>query len=121
MSEGVQLKIEGYWLASGILGVTASILRRVKESSADIVVTKSIGLKPRKGHSGPVLATSHGGLINAVGLTNPGIHEFGKEMESLRSVGVPVVLSIFGNSVEEILEVAAEGMNLNPDALELNL
>ena len=115
------MKIKGYWLASGILGVTAASLDRVIESGADAVVTKSIGLTPRKGHPGPVLTTSHGGLINAVGLTNPGIDAFGEEMELLRSKKKPVVLSIFGNTVEEITLVAQKGVQLKPAAIELNL
>ncbi len=115
------MKIQGYWLASGILGVTAASLGKVAESGADAVVTKSIGLNPRKGHPGPVLTTSHGGLINAVGLTNPGIDDFKDEMELLRSKKVPVVLSIFGNTVEEVSEVARKGVQLKPEAIELNL
>ncbi|MHA2379768.1 MAG: dihydroorotate dehydrogenase [Candidatus Thorarchaeota archaeon] len=115
------MKIEGYWLASGILGVTGSILRRVGESGADAVVTKSIGPKPRKGHSGPILSVSHGGLLNAVGLTNPGIDAFQDEMENLRGAGMPVVLSVFGNTVEEITEVAVKGEKMHPTAIELNL
>lgn len=91
------------------------------ESGADAVVTKSIGLNPRKGHPGPVVTTSHGGLINAVGLTNPGIEAFKDEMELLRSNKIPVILSIFGNSIEEISEVARKGVLLRPDAVELNL
>ena len=115
------MKIQGYWLASGILGVTAASLAKVATSGADAVVTKSIGLNPRKGHPGPVLTTSHGGLINAVGLTNPGIDAFKDEMELLKEKKVPVVLSIFGNTVEEVSEVARKAVQLKPDAIELNL
>ena len=115
------MRIQGYWLASGILGVTSSALRRVHESGADAVVTKSIGLVPRKGHPGPILATSHGGLINAVGLTNPGIDSFVDEMAELKESGVPVVLSIFGNSPQELADVASKGVEMKPEAIELNL
>ncbi len=94
---------------------------RVVESGADAVVTKSIGPDPRKGHPGPVLASSHGGLLNAVGLTNPGIEAFGDEMRVLRERKVPVVLSIFGNTIQEISEVARKGDAMKPHAIELNL
>jgi dihydroorotate dehydrogenase (NAD+) catalytic subunit len=94
---------------------------RVLESGADAVVTKSIGLVPRKGHPGPVLTTSHCGVVNAVGLTNPGIDVFKEEMELLKDKRVSVVLSIFGNTVEEIVEVARRGEQLKPAAIELNL
>ncbi|MFW9789387.1 MAG: tRNA-dihydrouridine synthase, partial [Candidatus Thorarchaeota archaeon] len=115
------MKIQGYWLASGILGVTAATMNRILLAGADAVVTKSIGLNPRKGHPGPVLTTSHGGLVNAIGLTNPGIDAFGEEMKLLRKQKLPVVLSIFGNTVEEIVEVARKGVKLRPAAIELNL
>jgi dihydroorotate dehydrogenase (NAD+) catalytic subunit len=115
------LKIKGYWLASGILGVTGSIITRVVESGADAVVTKSIGLNPRKGYPGPILTTSHGGLLNAVGLTNPGIDNFVDELSCLHDSETPIILSIFGNTIEEITEVADKGMNAHPAAIELNL
>ncbi|MHA2423316.1 MAG: dihydroorotate dehydrogenase [Candidatus Thorarchaeota archaeon] len=115
------MKIEGYWLASGILGVTGSVMKRVSESGADAIVTKSIGRTPRKGHSGPILTTSHGGLINAVGLTNPGIEAFENEVSVLKKAGVPVILSVFGSSVKEVVEVATLGNTFGPDAIELNL
>jgi dihydroorotate dehydrogenase (NAD+) catalytic subunit len=115
------LKIEGYWLASGILGVTGSVMKRVSASGADAIVTKSIGRVPRKGHPGPILTTSHGGLINAVGLTNPGIEAFEEEVSVLKEAKVPVVLSVFGSSIEEVTEVATIGSAFQPDAIELNL
>jgi len=115
------LKIEGYWLASGILGVTGSVMRRVSESGADAIVTKSIGRLPRQGHPGPILTTSHNGLINAVGLTNPGIDAFEDELTVLKRSKIPVILSIFGSTVEEITDVAAIGNSFQPDAIELNL
>jgi dihydroorotate dehydrogenase (NAD+) catalytic subunit len=115
------LDIKGYWLASGVLGVTGAIMRRVSEAGADVIVTKSIGLVPRKGNQGPILATSHGGLLNAVGLTNPGIDEFAEELSVLKAADLPVVLSIFGNTLEEIGKVATRGADLNPDGIELNL
>ncbi|TFG30836.1 dihydroorotate dehydrogenase [Candidatus Thorarchaeota archaeon] len=115
------MKIQGYWLASGILGVTASTMLRVLNSGADAVVTKSIGLHPRTGHNGPVLATSHGGLLNAVGLTNPGIDAFEEEMQILREVKVPIIMSIFADSPKEIAIVAEKAATLGPSAIELNL
>jgi dihydroorotate dehydrogenase (NAD+) catalytic subunit len=116
-----KLKIRGYWLASGILGVTASTMIRVIRSGADAVVTKSIGSNPRKGHTGPVLTASHGGLLNAVGLTNPGIDAFEDEMKLLNKANIPVILSIFGNTPEEIAQIVEKAVKMNPSAIELNL
>jgi len=115
------MKIHGYWLASGVLGVTASTMLRILHSGADVVVTKSIGLEPRKGHSGPILATSHEGLLNAVGLTNPGIDAFEEETKILSEAKVPFVISIFADSPEDIVKVAVKAETYGPSALELNL
>jgi len=116
-----KLKIRGYWLASGILGVAASTMIRVVKSGADAVVTKSIGLRPRKGNSGPVLTESHGGLLNAVGLTNSGIDAFENEMKLLRKANIPVIMSIFGDTPQEIADVAEKAVRMKPSAIELNL
>lgn len=118
---GEKLKIRGYWLASGILGVAASTMMRVVRAGADAVVTKSIGISPRKGHAGPVLTASHGGLLNAVGLTNPGIDAFEDEMKLLNKANIPVVMSIFGNTQEEITNIVEKAINMKPSAIELNL
>lgn len=115
------MKIEGYWLASGILGVTAAIMRRIVHSGADMVVTKSIGLNPRTGHPGPIITSSHGGLLNAVGLTNPGISAFKEETNLLNEWNIPFILSIFGTSISEIEQVAQFAKSMNPSAIELNL
>ena len=60
-------------LASGILGTEAELLARVARAGAGAVTAKSCSLEPRAGHPNPtVLAWEHG-LINAVGLANPGV------------------------------------------------
>jgi len=115
------MKIHGYWLASGVLGVTASTMLRVLQSGADVVVTKSIGLEPRKGHNGPILSTSHGGLLNAVGLTNPGIDSFKEETNVLKGAKVPFVISVFADNPEDIVKIALKAETYGPSALELNL
>jgi dihydroorotate dehydrogenase (NAD+) catalytic subunit len=118
---GTKLEISGYWLASGILGVSAASISRVYHSGADVVVTKSIGRHPRRGHSGPILAESNNGLLNAVGLTNPGIEEFSRELNSIDLNEIPVVISIFDEKVEGMTELAVRACDPGPRALELNL
>jgi len=115
------LEISGYWLASGVLGVSAASILRVYHSGADVIVTKSIGRYPRRGHTGPILAESHNGLLNAVGLTNPGIEEFSRELSSIDLREIPVVISIFDEKVDGMTELAIQANKLGPQALELNL
>lgn len=116
------LKLENpTMLAAGVLGTTASSLRRVMQHGAGAVVTKSIGLYPSAGHRGPVVVEIEGGYINAMGLPNPGL-EFIKELENLRTFtdSKPIIVSIFGSDEREFITLATSVCRL-ADAIELNL
>jgi dihydroorotate dehydrogenase (NAD+) catalytic subunit len=107
-------------LASGILGVTVSSLRRVHSEGAGLVTTKSVGPDPRKGHPGPVLFDWGDGLLNAIGLSNPGIEEFLSQFES-DTVDFPVTVSIFGKQEEDFAALAEKLGRLTYTFLEINI
>lgn len=117
---GLTLKTP-FLAASGIIGVSALLAGRVFTSGAGAVVSKSIGLKAREGYPGPNVVKVSCGLINAMGLPNPGVHEMVKELRAMKALGVPVIASIYGFSAEEYGEVAkliaaeadVEGFELN--------
>jgi dihydroorotate dehydrogenase (NAD+) catalytic subunit len=108
-------------LAAGILGLTGSSLRSVVEAGAGAVVTKSVGLKPREGYLNPTVVQVECGLLNAVGLPNPGIHHFSDEIAEAKETGVPVIVSVYGYSSKEFVEVAKIATGAGADALELNV
>jgi dihydroorotate dehydrogenase (NAD+) catalytic subunit len=108
-------------LASGILGVSAETLKAVAEAGAGAVVTKSIGLKPSSGYPNPTVIQVECGFLNAVGLPNPGIHRFVKEIRKLRDIGVPIIVSVFGFSPEEYAEASSLAIEAGASAIELNL
>ena len=109
-------------LAAGILGMTAESLIRVAEAGAGGLVTKSIGLKPRKGFPNPTVVQVSCGLINAMGLPNPGIKTFSKEIREVkRRVKVPLIVSVYGYSAEEFAETADLAVEAGADAVELNV
>jgi len=108
-------------LASGILGMTPSTIRRVASAGAGAVVTKSVGIKTRDGYANPsVYVIDSYGLLNAMGLPNPGVDEFVKEFEG-QNFSFPVIYSIYGSSPEEYSKVARKLLVLKPSAFELNL
>lgn len=109
-------------LASGILGISFSSLQRVIRDGAGMVTTKSLSLEPRIGHEGPVIAEFHGGMINSVGLTNPGIAEGLEEVEKCKmgTSGV-VIVSVFGANAAEFVSLATAVNDSSADILELNL
>jgi len=109
-------------LASGILGVSASSLMRVAESGAGAVCSKSCSLDARAGHKGPTIVPLKYGLLNAVGLSNPGAKAFADEIREYKSRSqVPIIASVFGSKVDEFSEVAGILAEAKPDLIELNL
>jgi dihydroorotate dehydrogenase (NAD+) catalytic subunit len=108
-------------LASGILDETPKTLSKVATFGPGAVVTKSIGSEARQGNVNPVLIQAGEGLINSMGLPNPGIDEFIAEFDGAEDIGVPVILSIFGKSPEEFAQLAARANGHGFAGLELNL
>lgn len=109
-------------LASGILGYSSASLESIVEGGAGAVVTKSVGLKPRKGYVNPTIVQAGCGLINAMGLPNPGIDEFAKEIrEAKTAVNTPLIVSVYGYSAQEYAKVARKAVDAGADAAELNV
>lgn len=109
-------------LASGILGISFSSLQRVLRDGAGMVTTKSLSLEPRIGHEGPVIAEFNGGLINSVGLTNPGIAEGLEEVEKFhQNLDGVVIVSVFGANAGEFVQLSKAVNDSSADILELNL
>jgi len=106
-------------LAAGILGMTASSLNRVYHHGAGAVVTKSFSLKPNIGYKNPTIVEVPYGLINAMGLSNPGVESFKDELDKIEDK-IPLVASIYGSSPEEFVKVALEIQDL-VDMIELNI
>ena len=108
-------------LAAGILGLTGSSLRSVVEAGAGAVITKSLGLKQREGYPNPTVVQVDCGLLNAMGLPNPGVRHFGEEIKEVKETGVPVIVSIYAFSSEEFAKAAEVAVGVGADALELNV
>lgn len=109
-------------LASGILGYTTETFESLVEGGAGAIVTKSVGLKPRKGYANPTVVQASYGLINAMGLPNSGIDEFVNEIREAKTVlEVPLIVSVYGYSAEEYASVARKAEAAGADAVELNV
>ncbi len=108
-------------LAAGILGLSSLSLKRIAEAGAGAVVTKSVGLKPRTGYANPTVVQTDCGTLNAMGLPNPGIYYFAKEIREAKVTGCPIIVSVYGFSVEEFVEVAKKAGEAGAAALELNV
>jgi dihydroorotate dehydrogenase (NAD+) catalytic subunit len=108
-------------LASGVLDESGETMLRVAKSGAGGIVTKSIGMSPREGYKNPVVYELPYGLINAMGLPNPGIENYGEEIKIAKKGNIPIIGSIFGSDAEEFSYLAKKMEEYGADAVELNL
>lgn len=94
--------------ASGCFGTGAELLGTVDASRLGAVVTKSMSAQPWAGNPPPRLHPAAGGMLNAVGLQNPGVERWiADALPRLVDAGVRVVASIWGHTVADFEEVAA--------------
>ena len=110
-------------LAAGVLDISFSSLKRAAEDGASLLTTKSLTIEPRKGHEGPVVAEIEGGMLNAMGLCNPGIDEALAELERFeKPEGTAVNVSVFATDPDGFTELAEKVNDCEPaDFIELNL
>lgn len=93
--------------ASGCFASGPEIDRFFDISQLGSLVVKSITLEPREGLPTPRMAETASGMLNAIGLQNPGVDRWlGKDLPWLQGKGVPVIVSIAGKTVEDYREVA---------------
>ncbi len=112
-------------LASGILGTSATLLRRAVDAGAGAVTAKSCGLVPRVGHPNPVTVEWGQGVLNAIGLSNPGaleeVHLLAEARQLVEDVGAVLIASVFAGTLDEFAEVAAVVATAQPHLLEVNI
>lgn len=106
-------------LAAGILGSTAASMNWVSRNGAGAVVTKSFSLEPNKGYLNPTTVEVTGGIINAIGLSNPGVDTFIGELEKVER-STPTIASIYGASGEDFTKIASK-IEQYIDLIELNV
>jgi dihydroorotate dehydrogenase (NAD+) catalytic subunit len=94
--------------ASGCYGYGFEYARWIDLGDWGAIVLPAITLEPKAGNPPPRLAETPSGLLNAIGLQNPGIDEFTAEIcPRLGELGCPVIANIAGESVEQYRELAA--------------
>lgn len=98
---------------------------RAARNGAGMITAKSCGPVPRAGHPNPVAFDLGVGLLNAIGLTNPGAEAEAKLLAETRAelqpLGVPLLASIFAGTVAEFAAVARIINASRPDMIEVNI
>jgi len=110
-------------VASGTFGYGTEYADLTDVSRLGGICTKAVTLEPRTGNPPPRICETPAGMLNAIGLQNPGVEVFlSEKMPALREFGVPIIVNIAGESVADYVSLARQ-LSDCPDAaaLELNL
>jgi dihydroorotate dehydrogenase (NAD+) catalytic subunit len=118
---GVRLK-NPVIAASGTFGYGREYRGLLDIAALGGICTKGLTLNPRPGNSGVRLHETPSGLMNSIGLENPGIGAFiEEELPALRELGPAVIANLSGSSIEEYAEGAKLLAASSVDMIELNI
>lgn len=107
--------------ASGTFGFGREYGDLYDLSSLGAIAVKGITYKARGGNAPPRIAETASGVLNSVGLENPGINAFiDMELPNLKKFNVPIIVNISGNTIEEF-GIIAEMLDDLVDFIELNV
>ncbi|MBI2413656.1 MAG: dihydroorotate dehydrogenase [Deltaproteobacteria bacterium] len=119
---GIKLK-NPVMTASGTFGYGSEFVPYTDLSKLGGIVVKGLSLKPRQGNPSPRIVETPCGMLNAIGLQNVGVEAFiDEKLPKLKGVDTAVVANIFGETLDEYIEVAkrlddAEGVS----GIEINI
>ena len=118
---GVTLK-NPVMTASGTFGSGAEYSEFVDLNKLGAVVTKGVANVPWPGNPIPRIAETHSGMLNAIGLQNPGIDLFCKrDIPYLKQFDTKIIVNVCGKSTEDYLQVVERLGNEPVDMLEINI
>lgn len=108
--------------ASGTFGSGAEYSEFVNLNRLGAVVTKGVASVPWSGNPTPRIAEVYGGMLNAIGLQNPGIDLFvERDIPFLKKYDTKIIVNVCGHSTEEYVEVVERLANQPVDMLEINI
>ncbi|MDN5299889.1 MAG: dihydroorotate dehydrogenase catalytic subunit [Clostridiales bacterium] len=109
-------------VASGTFGFGREYSEYIDLNQIGAISVKGLTLEPRSGNEGIRIVETSMGMLNSVGLQNPGVHAFiKKEIPFLRQYQTKIIANINGNNIEEYCEMAQILSNEDVDSLELNI
>lgn len=118
---GVELK-NPVMTASGTFGSGAEYSEFVDLSRLGAVVTKGVANIPWAGNPTPRIAEVYGGMLNAIGLQNPGIDVFcERDIPFLKKYDTKIIVNVCGKTTEDYCEVVERLGNEDVDLLEINI
>jgi dihydroorotate dehydrogenase (NAD+) catalytic subunit len=118
---GIELK-NPVVAASGTFGFGAEYADFYDVSMLGGICTKGLTLNKKDGNEGMRVVETHGGMLNSVGLQNPGVKGFiENELPKMQKIGTVIIANLGGGNIEEYLEGTAMLNDTDIDMLELNI
>ena len=118
---GVKLK-NPVMEASGTFGSGEEYSEFVDLNRLGAVVTKGVANVPWPGNPTPRIAETYGGMINAIGLQNPGVEVFaGRDIPFLKKYDTKIVVNVCGKTTEDYIQVVERLRDEPVDLLEINI
>lgn len=109
-------------VASGTFGSGAEFAEFVDLNRLGAVTTKGVANIPWAGNPTPRVAETYGGMMNAVGLQNPGIELFcERDIPFLKQYDTKIIVNVCGKSTEDYCEVVGRLADEDVDMLEINI
>ena len=123
--EALAVELCGIPLRTPLIPAAGTLGKEALGDADDVygaMLPKTVTPRPRAGNPPPRLAESPSGMINSIGLQNPGLDRFLKDLDAFHAVGLPLFVSVAGDTVGEFAEMC--GVLAGEDrisAVELNL
>ena len=118
---GVELK-NPVMTASGTFGSGAEYGEMVNLNHLGAVVTKGVANVPWPGNPTPRIAEVYGGMLNAIGLQNPGFDVFAsRDLPFLRQFDTKIIVNVCGKTTEDYIDVVEKLGDQPADMLEINI
>jgi len=111
-------------VASGTFGYAREFKDFIDLKKLGAIVTKTITIKPRQGNLTPRTCETPAGMLNSIGLENPGIDRFIQEkIPFLKKLGIPVIVSIAAEETPNEFAILVKRLDQIPEvaAIELNI
>lgn len=118
---GIEMK-NPVTVASGTFGYGREFQDSIDLNRLGAIITKGTSLKPRPGNKAPRICETASGMLNSIGLQNPGVEYFAEvDLPFLRKFDTKIIVNACGSTIEEYVELCKILNTLDIDGVELNL
>ena len=118
---GIEMK-NPVTVASGTFGYGREYAEFFDLGKLGAIITKGTSLKPRSGNKPSRVCETASGMLNSIGLQNPGVEYFAKnDLPFLRKFDTKIIVNACGSSIDEYVELCKILNNLDIDGVELNV